>query len=54
MVEIGDVADLIRRHAAGNEKMRFKAIILDLYRGPDADTDKREDPLYGSRAIERT
>jgi spermidine synthase len=53
-VEIGDVADLIRRQATGNEKMRFQAIILDLYRGPDSDTDKKEDPIYGSRAIERT
>lgn len=53
-VEIGDVADLIRRHAQGNKKARFQAIILDLYHGPDASTDKREDPIYGSRAIERT
>ena len=54
VVEIGDVADLIRRQATGNKKMRFQAIILDLYRGPDADTDKGADPIYGSRAIERT
>jgi spermidine synthase len=54
VVEIGDVADLIRRQATENKKMRFQAIILDLYRGPGADTDKGEDPIYGSRAIERT
>lgn len=53
-VEIGDVAELIRRCAQGNKKARFNAIILDLYRGPHAYTDKIEDPLYGSRAIERT
>ena len=53
-VEIQDVAALVRRHAAGNEKMRFHSVILDLYCGPDASTDKREDPLYGSRAIENT
>jgi spermidine synthase len=52
-LEIGDVADLIGRHASGKEKLRFQAIILDLYRGPDASTDKKADPLYGSRAIER-
>jgi spermidine synthase len=53
-VEIGDVADLIRRCGRGNKKARFNAIILDLYQGPHAHTDKNEDPLYGSRAIERT
>jgi spermidine synthase len=53
-VKIGDVADLIRRYALGNKKKRFNAIILDLYRGPHASTDKKADPLYGSRAIERT
>ena len=53
VIEIGDVADVIQRHAARNEKTRFQAIILDLYRGPDASTDKKEDPIYGSQAIER-
>jgi spermidine synthase len=52
-IEIGDVADLIRRTTRANEKAGFNAIILDLYRGPHTYTDKREDPLYGSRAIER-
>jgi spermidine synthase len=47
-VEISDVADLIRKSA----EKRFDAIVLDLYRGPHAKTDPRNDPLYGSRAIE--
>ena len=42
-IEIGDVADLIRRYTRPNE-MRFNAIILDLYRGPHTYTDEREDP----------
>ena len=50
-VEIGDVADLIRRHAVGATEEGFDAIVLDLYRGPHARSDKRDDPLYGSRAI---
>lgn len=49
-VEIADVADLIRRAAAES----FDAIILDLYRGPHPRTDRRNDPIYGSLAIERT
>jgi spermidine synthase len=53
-VEMGDVADLIRRCARAKGKGCFNAIILDLYQGPHAYTDKREDPLYGSRAIEYT
>jgi spermidine synthase len=48
-VEIGDVAELIRQ--APNAS--FDAIILDLYRGPHPRTDRRDDPLYGSRAIQR-
>ncbi len=50
-VEICDVAGLIRRSAAEGEA-RFDAIILDLYRGPHAKSDAKNDPLYGSRAIE--
>ncbi len=48
-VEIGDVAVLIQQ--APSES--FDAIILDLYRGPHPRSDRRNDPLYGSRAIER-
>jgi spermidine synthase len=53
-VVIDDVAVFIRRCALAKEKACFNAIILDLYRGPHTYTDKREDPLYGSRAIEYT
>ena len=53
-IEIDDVAAFIRRCALAKEKACFNAIILDLYQGPHAYTDKREDPLYGSRAIEYT
>jgi spermidine synthase len=49
-VEIADVAELIRR----SPKESFDAIILDLYRGPHSKTDRNHDPIYGSRAIERT
>lgn len=48
-VEIGDVAELVKQ--AKNDS--FDAIVLDLYRGPGPQTDRRDDPLYGSRAIER-
>lgn len=47
-VEIADVNDLIRKTTEG-----FDAIILDLYTGPHAASHKRDDPFYGSRAIER-
>jgi spermidine synthase len=53
-VEIGDVADLIRRSAAEGRESRFDAVVFDLYKGPHYHTDKRNDPLYGSRAIENT
>jgi spermidine synthase len=51
-VEICDVASRIRRSAVTGGESRFDTIILDLYRGPHAKTDQREDPLYGSAAIE--
>ena len=51
-VEIGDVARRIRMTAESGGESRFDAIVLDLYRGPHAKTDQRDDPLYGSRAIE--
>ena len=51
-VEIKDVARLIRDVAASGSEALFDAIVLDLYRGPHARTDQRNDPLYGSRAIE--
>lgn len=52
-VALGDVAQLILKHAKKNSGPGFDAIILDLYRGPHARTDKKNDPIYGSRAIER-
>ncbi len=51
-VEIGDVADLVRRYATDGSLEGFDAVVFDLYRGPHAHTHKRDDPLYGSRAID--
>ncbi len=51
---IGDVSDLIREYASDAKKEALDAIILDLYHGPHPHTDKTDDPLYGSKAIERT
>lgn len=51
-VEIADVADFIRRSKISASEQGFDAIVLDLYRGPHFHTDKRDDPLYGSKAIE--
>ena len=50
-VEIADVAELIRAQARSASVERFDAIVLDLYTGPHAHSHKRDDPLYGSRAI---
>ncbi len=49
-IKIADVANLIRQAPRAD----FDAIILDLYRGPHPQTDRHKDPIYGSRAIERT
>lgn len=51
-VEIADVAQVISRSAGAGR--RFDAIVLDLYTGPHAKSDKIADPLYGSVAIELT
>jgi spermidine synthase len=48
-VVISDVAELIKKTQAKS----YDAIIFDLYRGPHPQTDRQNDPLYGSRAIER-
>lgn len=53
-VVLGDVSQLISNSAREKSGRGFDAILLDLYRGPHAHTDKRDDPIYGSRAIERT
>ncbi len=52
-VEIGDVVQGITNASRKGSDERFDAIILDLYRGPHSRTDKKEDLLYGSRAITR-
>jgi spermidine synthase len=49
-VEIVDVAELIARAPAGS----YDAILLDLYEGPHAATQRREDPFYGPAALART
>jgi spermidine synthase len=53
-IEIGDVARLIRRYAGDGKAEKFDAVVFDLYRGPHAQSHKRDDPLYGSRAIDFT
>lgn len=50
---IEDVAAVIAK-AAGPGAGRFDAIIIDLYEGPHAKTDARDDPFYGSNALQRT
>jgi spermidine synthase len=51
-VEIGNVADLVQRTARDATREKFDAIVFDLYKGPHFRTDQRNDPLYGSRAID--
>ncbi len=53
-VEICDVAHLIRRYAQDETMEKFDAVILDLYTGPYVRSHKRDDPLYGSIAINTT
>src|SRR5210317_1083142 len=50
-VEICDVAKLVRRCAQSDAKGSFDAVVFDLYKGPHYRTDKINDPLYGSKAI---
>lgn len=52
-VEIRDVAHLIKRYAGKPRQDKLDALILDLYTGPYARSHKRNDPLFGSIAIER-
>lgn len=52
-IVIDDVSSVIKKASyPGAEK--FDAIIIDLYEGPHAKTDMRNDPFYGSRALEKT
>jgi spermidine synthase len=53
LIVIDDVSKVIET-AAGNVAGKFDAIIIDLYEGPHAKTDVRDDPFYGSRALEKT
>lgn len=53
-VEIGDVAQLIRRYGQDAGRVKFDSVILDLYTGPYVRSHKRDDPLYGSIAINTT
>ncbi len=48
-VEVADVAAVIGR--AAREGPRFDAIILDLYEGPHAATQKPDNPFYGAKAL---
>lgn len=49
-----DVAHLIGRHADDDALEPVDAIILDLYTGPYVRSHRRDDPLYGSIAIQKT
>jgi spermidine synthase len=52
-VVIDDVSAVIAKTTkVGADK--FDAIIIDLYEGPHAKTDAKNDPFYGSRALEQT
>jgi len=53
-VEIGDVAQLIHRYAKDDALEKLDAVILDLYTGPYVRSHKRDDPLFGSIAINTT
>jgi len=48
-VVVDDVSRVIARAPAES----YHAIILDLYEGPHAATNRAWDPLYGARAVER-
>lgn len=48
-LQVRDVADVIARAPRGH----FDAIVLDLYEGPNAASQRRDDPFYGPRALEQ-
>lgn len=52
-IKICDVAELVRGCAEEKSRSRFDAVIFDLYKGPHYRTDQVNDPLYGSKAIQR-
>jgi spermidine synthase len=49
-VVVADVSDFIARATPAT----FDAIVLDLYEGPHASTQRPDDPLYGPTALART
>jgi spermidine synthase len=49
-IAIADVADYLARAPEG----AYDAILLDLYEGPHAATQRADDPLYGPTALART
>ena len=49
-VELGDVSKVIADATPGS----YDAIILDLYEGPNAATQRADDPFYSSAALDRT
>ncbi len=51
-VSICNVVHLIRHYAVDEAIDKLDAIILDLYTGPYTHSHKRDDPLYGSIAVQ--
>jgi spermidine synthase len=49
-VEVADVARVIANAAPGS----YDAIVLDLYEGPHAATQRGDDPFYGAAALARS
>ncbi len=53
-MQICDVARQIQCHATDDTLEKFDAVIIDLYTGPYVRSHTRDDPLFGSRAIQTT
>lgn len=49
-IQVADVAAVIARAAPDG----YDAILIDLYEGPHEAVNRSRDPLYGSKALERT
>jgi spermidine synthase len=52
-IVIDNVASVIEE-SARTRSQKFDAIILDLYEGPGGARDAKNDPFYGSHALDRT
>lgn len=52
-VVVDDVSSVIAKAAKPGAE-RFDAVIIDLYEGPGSATDARNDPFYGSQALNIT